>query len=82
MVDTRKMAGEQMAAARAESGLHLPRRTRGGHKADTLRTSSGNAARASRGQRFFPRENPTVNCLRNKHPKNCEAAMQRNLPKV
>ena len=39
------------------------RRTRGGHMADTRRTSSGDAVRAYRGQPFFLRENPTVNCL-------------------
>ena len=52
-----------------------PRRTCGGHKADkvwrcghkadTWRTSSGDAARAYRSQPFFLRENPTVNCLGN-----------------
>ena len=37
--------------------------TQGGHKADSWWTSSGGAAKAYRGQPFFLRENPTVNCL-------------------
>ena len=47
-------------ADKVEAGT---RRTRGGHMADTWRTTSGDAARAYRGQPFFLRENPTVNCL-------------------
>ena len=46
-------------------GANNTRRTSGGHKPDTWRTSSGDAARAYRGQPFFLRENPTVNCLGN-----------------
>ena len=67
--DTWLMQGDSKVnggAAKAHSG-----RAHGGHTADTRRAHGGesvecgDAARAYRGQPFFLRENPTVNCLGN-----------------
>ena len=48
-VDCRQHGGHM-----ADKGLEArPKRTQGGHTADTSQTSSGDAARAYRGQPFF-----------------------------
>ena len=62
--DTRQTHGGHMADKvwrRGYSELKVDtRQTRGGHMTDTRRTSSGEAARAYRGQPFFLKENPTL----------------------
>ena len=77
MADASRSHGRHMADKvwrRGQKGLKADtRRTQGGHMADTRRTSSGDAARAYRGQLFFPklRENPTANCLGNNNVSIC-----------
>ena len=62
---TRRTHGGQTAADSRDTW-----RTHGGHKANTRRThrgqASGDAARAYRGQPFFPKREPHSNCLGNK----------------
>ena len=67
--DTRRTTGWQTKcgdAAKAES-----RRIQGGQWRTHRRTSSGDVARAYRGQPFLLRENPTVNCFGKNPTVNC-----------
>ena len=63
--DTGQTQGGRMADKVWKRGKRTQagHKARGGHMAGTRRTSSGDAARAYRGQPFFLRENPTANCL-------------------
>ena len=67
--DTRRTQAETWRTHGGQSVETRPKRNQGRHKARTMadkwRTSSGDVARAYRGQPFFllVRENPTVNCL-------------------
>ena len=64
-VDTGRTLGGQGLEARPRDKA-VTWQTQDGHKADTRRTSSAGAARAYRGQPFFPKREPTVNCLENR----------------